>query len=336
MPTAYTPEKVIPVYATLTGIGIALTVTRLWVRTQYIRVSLAADDAAAVAAAVFVTGAVGLQITNAILGTAGDDVKLAETQRRARIALKANWINPLLEAFAFGLIKLSLSFFYRRIFGVWPTFRRINNAVIILLAGYSLAFGLGQLFLCGTNFYLIWVDLDQHTARERCAERGHFQFFFALFSVLTDILVVGLPLLFVAKLHMSTRRKWASAVVFFLGFASTGASIARLIYVSVALKYGWFSFNFKPAPGEPAVPSPIFETLNPTLLATIEMGLGLWGANLPALSPLMRNVHPLRLVGQLYGRFTSLWTSTSTSITDRQLLSTEESKDDERRQDSTL
>ncbi|KAI1349039.1 hypothetical protein F5Y01DRAFT_327849 [Xylaria sp. FL0043] len=321
----YTPEKVIPTYATITGIGLALTVARLWVRTHYVRVSLAADDAAAVAAAVFVSGAVALQIANALLGTAGDDVKTAKSQRQARIALKVNWINPILEAWAFGLIKLSLSFFYRRIFGVWPAFRMVNNATIVLLVAYSVAFSLGQLFLCGTNFYLIWVDLDQHTARERCAERGHLQFFFALFSVLTDVLVVGLPLVFVARLQMSTRRKWASAFVFFLGFASTGASIARLIYVSVALKYGWFSFDFKPAPGEPAIPSPIFKTLNPTLLATIEMGLGLWSANLPALSPLMRNFHPLRAISDSYRKFTALWSSSS--ITDKQLLSATESKE---------
>ncbi|KAI1427696.1 hypothetical protein F5Y12DRAFT_711923 [Xylaria sp. FL1777] len=319
MPSAYTPEKVIPTYATITGVGIAFTAARLWVRTRYVRVALAADDFTAFAAVVFVTGAVALQITNALLGTAGDDVKLAESQRQARIALQVNWINPILEAWAFGLIKLSLSFFYRRIFGVWPVFRRINNATIVLLVAYSIAFSFGQLFLCGTNFYLIWLDLDQHTARERCAERGHLQFFFALFSVLTDMLVVGLPLVFVARLQMSTRRKWASAVVFFLGFASTGASIARLVYVSAALKYGWFSFNFKPAPGEPAVPSPIFETLNPTLLATIEMGLGIWGANLPALSPLLRNFHPLLFVSQSYRKLTSLWTSTGT---DRRLLAT--------------
>ncbi|KAI0814209.1 hypothetical protein GGR55DRAFT_634406 [Xylaria sp. FL0064] len=321
----YTPEKVIPTYATITGVGLALTVARLWVRTHYVRVALAADDAAAVAAAVFVSGAVALQIANALLGTAGDDVKTAESQRQARIALKVNWINPILEAWAFGLIKLSLSFFYRRIFGVWPAFRRANNATIVLLVAYSVAFSLGQLFLCGTNFYLIWVDLDQHTARERCAERGHLQFFFALFSVLTDVLVVGLPLVFVARLQMSTRRKWASAFVFFLGFASTGASIARLIYVSVALKYGWFSFDFKPAPGEPAIPSPIFKTLNPTLLATIEMALGLWSANLPALSPLMRNFHPLRVISESYRKFTALWSSSS--VTDRQLLSASESKE---------
>ncbi|KAI1322774.1 hypothetical protein F5Y16DRAFT_415512 [Xylariaceae sp. FL0255] len=159
---------------------------RLWVRTSYIRVSLAIDDAAIVAATVFVAAAIAHEIVNAPWG--------------------------------FGLIKLSLSLFYRRIFGVWPVFRRINNAIIFLLVGYILAFSLAQLFLCGTDFYLIWQDLDQHSARERCAERGRLQFSFALVSVVTDLLVLGLPLVFVGRLQMPTRKKWTTACVFLLGF----------------------------------------------------------------------------------------------------------------------
>ncbi|KAI3327252.1 hypothetical protein HD806DRAFT_387883 [Xylariaceae sp. AK1471] len=319
----YTPERVIPTYAAITGVGIALTGLRLWVRASYMRIAFAADDAAVVAAAVFVAAATGLQITNALLGTAGNDVMTADTERRARIALKINWVNPILEAWAFGLIKLSLSLFYRRIFGVWHVFRMLNNTIIWLLVAYTLAFSLGQLFLCGTNFYLIWADLDQHSAREHCAERGTLQFNFALFSVLTDMLVVGLPLVFLGKLQMSARKKWASAVVFALGFISTGASIARFIYNVVALKYGWFSFDFKPAPGQPAIPSPIFVTLNPTLLATIEMGAGLWSANLPAIAPLLHSFHPLRLVSGLYGKLASSWTSVS-ATTRRRSTTTED------------
>ncbi|KAI1117429.1 hypothetical protein F5Y14DRAFT_402585 [Nemania sp. NC0429] len=307
----YTPDRVIPTYAAITGVGLFLTALRLWVRTSYIQVALAADDAAVVGAAVFVAAATALQIANAVLGTAGNSVMTADTERRARIALKINWVNPILEAWAFGLIKLSLSLFYRRIFGVSPLFRLLNNVTIWILVAYGVAFSFGQLFLCGTDFYLIWVDLDQHSARERCAERGTFQFNFALFSVLTDLLVVGLPLVFVGTLQMSARKKWATVVVFALGFISTGASIARFIYVAEALKYGWFSFNFKPAPGQPAIPSHLFVILNPTLLATIEMGAGLWSANLPACAPLMRGFHPLRLASVFYGKLASSWSSAS-------------------------
>ncbi|KAI0100189.1 hypothetical protein GGR51DRAFT_533407 [Nemania sp. FL0031] len=313
MSSIYTPDRVIPTYAAITGVGIALTGLRLWVRTSYVRTKLAADDAAALVAAVFVAGATGLEIANAVIGTAGNDIKSADTERRARAALKINWINPILEPWAFGFIKLSLSLFYRRIFGVWPKFRMVNNASIWLLVAYILSFSLGQLFLCGFNFYLIWVDLDQHSARGHCAQRGHLQFTFAFFSVITDIIVIGLPLVFVGKLQMSARRKWATAGVFTLGFLSTGASIARFVYNAVALKYGWFDFDWQPAPGQPAIPSHIFVVLNPTLLATIEMGLGLWGANLPAIAPLMRSFHPVLFISGLYEKVSSSWTSTAST-----------------------
>ncbi|KAI0482711.1 hypothetical protein GGR56DRAFT_685632 [Xylariaceae sp. FL0804] len=291
----YTPGRVIPAYAVIAGVGLALTALRIWTRVSYVRVRLSADDAAAAAAAVFVAAATGQEIANTVLGTGGNgiddaaDDAAAAAARRARIANQINWINPILEPWAFGLIKLSLSLFYRRIFGVWPAFRRANDATIALVAGYILAFSLGQLFLCGTRFHLIWDDLDQRSAREQCAERGRLQFAFALVSVVTDLLVLGLPLMFIGRLQMSVRKKWSTACVFLLGFIGTGASMARFIYVSVALKYSWFAFDYQAKPGVPAIPSPLFVTLNATLLATIEMGLGLWGANLPALAPLLHS-----------------------------------------------
>jgi hypothetical protein len=217
--SAYTPDRVIPTYAVISGIGVALTGLRIWIRTSYVRARIGADDITALLAGVFVMAATAMQITNALLGTGGNDVMSADTEWRARTALKINWINPIISPWAFGFIKLSLSLFYRRIFGVWSSFRLLNNIVIVILVLYTVGFSLGQLFLCGTNFYLIWIELDQQPARDHCAERGRLQFCYALISVLTDIMVVGLPLAFVGKLQMSGRKKWASAFVFALGFA---------------------------------------------------------------------------------------------------------------------
>lgn len=217
--SAYTPDRVIPTYAVISGIGVVLTGLRIWVRTSYVRARIGADDITALLAAVFVTAATAMQITNALLGTGGNDIMSADTEWRARTALKINWINPIISPWAFGFIKLSLSLFYRRIFGVSSSFRLLNNIVIVILVLYTVGFCLGQLFLCGTNFYLIWIELDQQPARDHCAERGRLQFCYALMSVLTDIMVVGLPLAFVGKLQMSRRKKWASAFVFALGFA---------------------------------------------------------------------------------------------------------------------
>ena len=219
MSSTYTAERVIPLYATITGVGVGLTGLRLWVRTSYARTAIAADDIMAVAAAVFVCAATGMQIANAVLGTAGNDVMTADTARRARTALKINWLNPVLSPWAFGSIKLSLALFYRRIFGVSPHFRAANNAAIALTAAYAVAFSLAQLFLCGARFGLIWLRLDQQPARDRCAERGALQFAYALVSVATDVLVVGLPLVFLPRIQMPTRKKWATAFVFALGFA---------------------------------------------------------------------------------------------------------------------
>ena len=223
MSSAFTPGIVIPLYATITTVGVGLTGLRLWVRASYAKNPIAADDITAFIAAIFVCAATGMQITNALLGTAGNDVMSVDTEHLARTALKINWINPILSPWAFGFIKISLSLFYRRIFGVWTVFRRFNNFVIWLTIGYTFSFSVAQLLLCGTNFYLIWLELDQQPARDHCAERGTLQFCYALMSVITDILVVGLPLVFIGRVQMPTRKKWATAAVFALGFACVTA-----------------------------------------------------------------------------------------------------------------
>ncbi|KAI1078230.1 hypothetical protein F5B20DRAFT_233453 [Whalleya microplaca] len=307
---AYGPTQVIPVYSSLLAVSVVLTGLRLWVRMWYTRSVIGADDIVMVVGMLFVSALTGMQIWNSLYGTGGNIVDPNDKEQAIR-SMHIDWTMPLLEPIAFGLIKLSLLLFYRRIFGVWEHFRLVNSILIGLIIAWAASFFMAMLFICHTDFELLW-RLDPQPARDHCNRRGLQLFAFAITSVITDILVVGLPIFFIGRLQMPKRKKFATAVVFALGFASTGACILRLLYVSAAFSVGRLEFAFKPGPGETKAASRIFKTLNPTFLTMVELCLGTWGANLPALSPLMRSVHPLHLASNVYRMTRSRLSSTTT------------------------
>lgn len=227
----YGPSTTIPVYSVLTGVGIALTSLRFWVRTAYARRPLGMDDILIVIGISIVSACTAMQLFNAVAGGSGEAIS-DETAKEKWVVLsrKIDWTMIVIEKAAFGAIKLSFLFFYRRIFGVWESFRHINNTLIGLIAAWTLAFILADIFLCGVHPELIWVD-DQTVALGRCGNRGALLLVFSVTSVATDILVLGLPFLYIGRLQMSRQKMWASAVVFLLGF------------VQVQTQMGYFGEN---------------------------------------------------------------------------------------------
>lgn len=212
----YSPSTVLPVYALVLGIGILLTCLRVWVRLSYHHSSLGADDVFILAGVVVVVACTAIQFYNALAGTAGEVVSEQEEQSRAILAHKVDFAMIVIEKIAFGTIKLSLLFFYRRIFGVWPSFRWLNIWLVGFVVAWTLSFAFADLFLCESHIELQWA-LDQTRARHGCGDKGALLIAFAATSILTDVLVLGLPLLYIRRLQMSKNKKFASSVVFFLG-----------------------------------------------------------------------------------------------------------------------
>jgi hypothetical protein len=122
----------------------------------------------------------------------------------------------IIEKLAFGFIKLSLLFFFRRIFGFWPSFRRWNNILIGLVTAWTIAFALADLLLCGTHIEMHWA-IDQAPGKKYCGSTGALLIAFAITSVLTDAMVLSLPLPYIGKLQMARARKWAASFIFLLG-----------------------------------------------------------------------------------------------------------------------
>ncbi|KAK7184100.1 hypothetical protein DPSP01_001259 [Paraphaeosphaeria sporulosa] len=288
--TLYPPALTIPLYAIFTAIGIILTSLRFWVRLSYEpRLyngrKLYLDDLFIVLGLLVTCSCTGIQFHNAIDGASGEVVTGGHVKSEVAIVEhKVDFTMIVIEKLSFGAVKLSLLYFYRRLFGNMGHFKRINNLLIWLVALWTVSFFLADLLLCGLHPELQWA-LDQMLARKGCGDKGALLIAFAATSVLTDGAVLLLPLLYVQKLKLRHSEMIAVSVIFTLGGLSTVAGVLRTIFLCVAYPMGRITFGWV-APPFDETPL-ILRVFNPTFFAMLEMLLGVWAANLPVISPLV-------------------------------------------------
>ncbi|KAI1291159.1 hypothetical protein F5Y03DRAFT_403614 [Xylaria venustula] len=309
----YPPSTVIPIYSVFMGVAIALTGLRLWVRLSFARTNLGIDDYLLLFGLVVAITCNGIQYYNTLKGTGGEAIEDPnEMTRMVIIAHQIDWAMIVIEKAGFGAIKLSILFFYRRIFGIWGSFRRFNNALIWIVFIWTVVFTLADVLICGAHPELIW-GFDQTLALERCGNRGALLLAFSVTSVATDLPVLGLPFFYISRLQMAANKKWATSFVFFLGTVSTGASILRLIFLIVSYPVGRLNFAYTPPPDDQT--PLVLKIFNPTFWALAELWLGVWAANLPPCSPLLRalDFHLYRKLSSAYRRIWSRESSTGVS-----------------------
>lgn len=216
----YPPSTVIPIYAVLIVVSILLTCLRLWVNaSKYSNMRkqpFGADDVFILIGLAVAASCSAIQFYNAVEGTAGEAISAQAAHHRAILSHKVDFAMTVVEKLAFGAIKLSLLLFYRHIFGVWASFRAVNNALLVLVAVWTLAFALADLLLCGGHLEVIWA-LDQTRALHQCGNRGALLIAFAATSIITDGLVLGLPLVYIQKLQITGKKKVGASIAFILG-----------------------------------------------------------------------------------------------------------------------
>ncbi|KAI0189472.1 hypothetical protein F4808DRAFT_445380 [Astrocystis sublimbata] len=132
----------------------------------------------------------------------------------------------LTQALAFGLVKLSILFFYRRIFFT-RTFRILTSIMITVVCVWTVGFFFAYLFRCDTNFWALWAPLK--FLIQYCYDSKPYFYTLAISDVVTDFLILGLPLFWVWRLNMSTSKRLAVSGVFLLGAVAIGTGIARLV-----------------------------------------------------------------------------------------------------------
>ena len=153
------------------------------------------------------------------------DHKAVEVSREPFINFKTLTVNQLtcrqlqyisyvIMDIAFGIIKLSVILLYRRIFissffQVWSS--TVCGLIILWLISFTFAFG----FQCGTDASRLWRSTKDSTSY--CIHTTPISMAFAVSDLVTDLLVLAIPIPFVLRLQKSMGERLQICGIFLLG-----------------------------------------------------------------------------------------------------------------------
>ena len=120
----------------------------------------------------------------------------------------------LVMCLVFGTIKLSVLLLYRRLF-VGRLFNLYSLALCGVIVLWSLSFFFAFAFQCGTDIVNWWTS--PATIEAYCDNTSALIVAFSISDVVTDIMILTIPLPIVWRLQMSTANKVGLTGIFLLG-----------------------------------------------------------------------------------------------------------------------
>ncbi|KAI9049659.1 hypothetical protein LZ554_006684 [Drepanopeziza brunnea f. sp. 'monogermtubi'] len=169
-------------------------------------------------------------------------------------------------AVTMALVKCSVICFYCRIFESVQHFRISAQLVLGTVVAWSVIIILSGYFIC-RPFAFNW---DATIAGGVCADRTALLLATSTFNVITDVLVLSLPMPHIMSLNLPLRVKGGILFMFSVGFFLTFISILRI----VAIKEIDFS-------------SPTYTLLDCVFWSTLEPCLAIMNGNLPMVRSLL-------------------------------------------------
>lgn len=108
----------------------------------------------------------------------------------------------LLMIATYGIIKLSVVFFYRRVFlgRKMSVFDIVTKITILVIIAWTVAFFIRYIFICGTHLAADWYGVYDWEAY--CPMEYHSKSALIISELITAVLVLGLPLPVVRKLFL--------------------------------------------------------------------------------------------------------------------------------------
>ncbi|KAK7545009.1 uncharacterized protein J3D65DRAFT_46371 [Phyllosticta citribraziliensis] len=197
--------------------------TRLVVRLLRMG-GLAVDDYLLIGAFGLLVGDLGIQHRIWVIG-------MAEPQRASPAGFiemqKLIYPGSLFYTLSLWLIKAALVIFYKRLAGTtYPYLQKLYNATLVWLAVSWLVILFDTIFRC--------YPLSRSWSREgnTCPpSAGQINYWITiLFNILTDVLIMCLPISMVLKLNLPTKQKFGVSCVFALGIIVIITSIIRAYY----------------------------------------------------------------------------------------------------------
>ncbi|KAL2051850.1 hypothetical protein ABVK25_007765 [Lepraria finkii] len=255
-------------------LSIAFVYLRFYVRLRVRRAYIGLDDWLILLSIFLVIGQSVIQILGVEYGVIGRTIPDDITPQRIKFQQRISHGLIVIEKSTYTLIKLSVLFLYRRIFGANRKFRVANDILIVVITLWGSIFLLVQCCFCS----------NKGLGTLSCDSSQWSLLWFAITEVLGDIAILSLPYPCIRKLQMGKRDKIGLIVIFSLGGISTFFGIVRLLYVAKT-----FHTYFNPHVVSRTGAAPEFWT-------TVEVCLGVVAACLPPLGPLLRKLPgPIRL-----------------------------------------
>ncbi|KAI9651691.1 MAG: hypothetical protein M1831_000537 [Alyxoria varia] len=288
----YSRASLIAIGIVLPLVGVAAVALRFYVRLVLRRGShdgfIGADDWMILTGCVFVCGLGANQIIATVAGGLDAPGGLGgHTESSANgdpiidpgtwMVIRANYPQDIVEKIAYGVIKISILLFYRRIFGASEEFRRTCDAFLILFTAWTLAMFFASVFVCGVHPETLWSFSAKEKRFHKCVSTASLLLWFAITDVAGDFIIFAMPYAQIKKLNITVRDKIGISGIFMLGTLSLAAGIVRLYFVSEA-----FAVDFGLA-GDISG-----HATKPWTWTTVESGVGLLAACLPPIAPLLR------------------------------------------------
>lgn len=125
------------------------------------------------------------------------------------------WAYEFLYGSVIPLTKLSIIFFYYRLFPV-PFFRKVLYFVLFLVIGWWIAIIVVAIFQCRPYSYF-WNQYVDPTATGKCINIESFFIGNGAASVVTDFIILMTPIPMVWRLQMPVMQRLSVLGIFFLG-----------------------------------------------------------------------------------------------------------------------
>lgn len=122
---------------------------------------------------------------------------------------KIQYIVSIATALAFGSNKLSILFFYRRVFCdsrlTRTFFDMVTRGTIVLIVAWTIAFTFGFIFKCGAHPSYAWAPVA--VVAEKCHVQTTLSEAYAVSDLILDVWIWSLPLPKVCSLIISKNRR---------------------------------------------------------------------------------------------------------------------------------
>ncbi|KAI1079501.1 hypothetical protein F5B20DRAFT_166674 [Whalleya microplaca] len=202
------------------------------------RAGLGADDWLAFTGLVFVLALNGIFIAGTVQGAITGHSPVVNdwpvTTDLEHLAQKYKYAFQTTEKIAFGLIKLSFVFLWKRLFTRARPMVILCWVMVGVLTAWCLAFFFATVFQCGTRWTWNWAPIGIFLTQ--CANTLTLLTVFTATDLLTDFIIMFMPVPLIWKLHMPTKKKIGVTSIFMVGLFTIGTGIARM-YIYLVTSY---------------------------------------------------------------------------------------------------